>query len=109
LTQIACPEETGGGFTIRSIRGTSMKKILLGTAFTLMAVTAANAGGHGGGGGGASSFSPGHSFQSNGPVTSGPTAGPGASGYAPGHLFQSNGSVTGSPGASGYAPGQVKR
>jgi hypothetical protein len=69
---------------------------------------AALAKGPGGVGGGASSFSPGHEFRTNGPVTSGPTAGPGASGYAPGRQYINNGAVSGSPGASGYAPGHRK-
>jgi hypothetical protein len=86
-----------------------MKTVLSVAALTLMTVTAASAGGSHGFGGGASSFSPGHSFQTSGPVTSGPTAGPGASGYAPGQQTRSSGPVTGSPGASGYAPGHVKR
>jgi len=60
-------------------------------------------------GGGASGISPGQQFRTNGPQTSGPTAGfPGASGYAPGRLFQGNSTTHGSPGASVYAPGFLK-
>jgi hypothetical protein len=83
-----------------------MKKVFVVGAALVAVTSAAHARGPGGSfGGGASSFSPGHSFQSNGPVT-GST---GASGYSPGHQMQSNGPVTGSPGASGYAPGKLKR
>ncbi len=59
------------------------------------------------GGMGASTVSPGHQFQTHGPVTSGPTAGPGASGYAPGRQYIQNGRTT-NPGASVYAPGFLK-
>ena len=59
-------------------------------------------------GGGASAASPGQQFRTNGPVTSGPTAGPGASGYSPGQQFRANGAGTTSPGASVYAPGFLK-
>ena len=58
-------------------------------------------------GGGASAVSPGQQFRTNGPVTSGPTAGPGASGYSPGQQMRANGSGSGT-GASVYAPGFLK-
>lgn len=57
--------------------------------------------------GGVSSSSPGQQFRTNGPVTSGPTAGPGASGYSPGQQMRANGLGTGN-GASVYAPGFLK-
>lgn len=81
-----------------------MKKVLSIAAFTLMSASAASAGGNHGMGGGASGISPGHSFQTNGPVS----GYHGASGYAPGQQMRANGPVTGSPGASGYAPGKIK-
>jgi len=83
-----------------------MKKGVAVVAFVLMASSVANAGGHGAGG--VSSSSPGQQFRTNGPVTSGPTAGPGASGYSPGQQFRANGPGTTSPGASVYAPGFLK-
>lgn len=57
-----------------------------------------------GGSVGASSFSPGHQFQTSGSVT----GHPGASGYAPGQLYRQKGPGTGNPGASVYAPGFIK-
>lgn len=62
--------------------------------------SAADARGGRGMGRGASSFSPGHSFRSYGPVS----GYRGASGYAPGHMKRLYGPA-GGPGASGYAPG----
>jgi hypothetical protein len=90
-----------------------MKKIFpLAAVVTVLAVASSAADAKGPGGapsGGASSVSPGQQFRANGPVTSGPTAGPGASGYAPGRLYIGNGGpTTGSPGASVYAPGFLK-
>lgn len=84
-----------------------MKKVFVIAAALVAVTSAAHARGLGGGiGGGASSFSPGHSFQSSGGPVTGTT---GASGYSPGHQMQTNRPGTGWPGASGYAPGKLKR
>ena len=79
----------------------------------LVASSSAFAGGRGLGGTpgvGASSFSPGHQFQSaNG--AAGPAGGPGASGYAPGRVYIENRATAGTgthSGASVYAPGFLK-
>lgn len=79
-----------------------MRKVFVVAAALVAMASAADARGLGGG---ASGISPGHSFQTSGPVT----GYPGASGYAPGRQMQSNAPVNGHPGASGYAPGKLKR
>ena len=85
-----------------------MNKILSCAAVVGLLVASSSGAFAKGPGGGASSVSPGQQFRTNGPVTTGPTAGPGASGYSPGQQFRANGAGTTSPGASVYAPGFLK-